>query len=381
MSVDVKNHDHPASGRFNQIWWKLLVTYLAVAAVCLGVVIIVIREVSGRTYAQHVERMSDFGMGQMMSGPMMGNLNQAFDDALNLSLIWGGAIAVIAALALSLVISRRITRPIHDMAAATERIAEGDYGQRVETRSGDEIGSLAHSLNSMASRLEESQRLRRELMGNIAHELRTPLTSISGYMEGLEDGVVPATPETYELVRKEAMRLSRLVEDLQRLSRAESGQELLDIVPVEPRAFLERVARKMMTQFADKGIELDVDVEDGVFELMADEDKLDQIVVNLLDNSLRYTEGGGAVRLSGRNGGDRVVIEVKDNGAGIDPRDLPHIFERFYRADKSRARVSGGTGIGLTIVKRYVEALGGSINVESSPGSGTTFSVELPAKR
>ncbi|MBE0428522.1 MAG: HAMP domain-containing histidine kinase [Thermoleophilia bacterium] len=364
---------------FHQIWWKLLFTYLAVAAASLGVVIIITREVSAQNYSLHVQHMAERGMGgMMMSSPMMSDLESAFSEAINNSLIWGGVTAVLLAVVLSLIISRRITRPIHDMAAATERIAEGDYEQRVDISSRDEIGSLAHSLNEMAASLDESRRLRRELMSNIAHELKTPLTSISGYMEALEDGVAPANAETYGLVRREALRLSRLVEDMQRLTRAESGQEQLDMVKVEPEPFLERVARKMMPQFAEKGVSLDVAAADGGPRLLADEDKLDQIIVNLLDNALRYTGSGGSVRVNSYPQDGMVAIEVTDTGQGIDARDLPHIFERFYRADKSRARTSGGTGIGLTIVKQYVDALGGRIQVESKVGEGTIFTVMLP---
>lgn len=366
---------------FHQIWWKLLATYLTVAAVCLGVVILIIREISSSTYGWHVQHMQNNGMGggMMMPGPMMGDLNVAFTDAINSSIIWGGSAAVVVAVVLSLIISRRITRPIHHMAAVTQSIAEGDYSQRVNIQSKDEIGSLAHSFNDMATSLEESRRLRRELMANIAHELRTPLTSISGYMEGLEDGVVPATKETYSLVRHEAARMGRMVEDLQRLSRAESGQEALDIIRIRPEPFLERIVRKMSPQFGDKGVGLQMHIADRVPELLADEDKLNQVVINLLDNALRYTDTGGQVTLNGGFSDNSVAIEVADNGLGIDEKDLPHIFERFYRADKSRARVSGGTGIGLTIAKKYVESLGGSIGVESSAGKGTKFTVSLPA--
>ena len=365
--------------KWNQIKWKLLVTYLAVAAACLAVVILITRQISINSYSEHLRLMSEMGMGGMMSGGTASDLNQTFRDTLNLSLVWGGLAAVVVAVVMSLLIARRITSPIHKMAAVTEKIAEGDYSQRVEVESGDEIGSLAHSLNSMAGSLEESRRMRRDLMGNIAHELRTPLTSISGYMEGLADGVVPATPEIYSLVQEQALRLSRLVDDLQRLSRAESGQEVLDVVKMPVAPFLEREARKLEPPFSEKGVELQVAAPENLPPMMADEDKLEQVVVNLLDNALRYTDPGGKVVVSAGASDGSVVIKVADNGIGIEPEDLPHVFERFYRTDKSRSREKGGSGIGLTIVKRYVESLGGSINVDSKPGSGTTFSFRVPA--
>ena len=362
-----------------QIKWKLLLTYLAVAAVCLGVVIAVTRQLTINAYSEHVTSMAAGGMGSMMSMAMATDLDQVFRGILNASLVWGGLSAVAVAVILSLLISRRITSPIHEMAGVTGKIAEGDYSQRVSIESRDEIGSLAGSLNRMAESLEESQNLRRELMANIAHELRTPLTSISGYMEGLIDGVVPATADTYELVHREADRLSRLVNDLQRLSRAESGKEKLDIIELPVRSVIERTARRLEPQFRDQDVELKVDVEDGIPGMMADEDKLDQVLTNLLDNGLRYTEPGGKVAISARQQDGSIAMTVADNGIGISAEDLPHIFERFYRADKSRSRARGGTGIGLTITKRYVEALGGSIRVESEPGAGTRFDLRLPA--
>jgi len=364
--------------KMHQIKWKLLATYLAVAAVCLGVVIGITRQLTISIYSNHIHHMEQGGMGARMSQIMATDLNDAFEDALNSSLIWGGAAAVTIAVILSLIISRRITGPIHGMAEVTGRIAEGDYSSRVKVRSKDEIGALAESFNSMAESLGESQRMRRELMANIAHELRTPLTSISGYMEGLVDGAVPATDETYELVHREAGRLSRLVDDLQRLSRAESGQERLDIVELRIEPVLQRVFLRLEPQFHDKGVSLKHSPASSSLALLADEDKLDQVLTNLLDNSLRHTDSGGIVTVAAAPRDGFVAITVADNGAGISAIDLPHIFERFYTVDKSRSRERGGTGIGLTIAKSYVETLGGSISAESEAGAGTTMTVLLP---
>lgn len=365
--------------KMHQIKWKLLVTYLALAAVCLGIVIAITRQLTISLYGRHMHNMEEGGMGAMMSQRMSESLNAAFRDALNDSLIWGGVAAVAVAVILSLIISRRITGPIHGMAEVTAKVAEGDYSRRVDVRSKDEIGALAESFNRMAESLEGAQRMRRELMANIAHELRTPLSSISGYMEGLVDGAVPATDETYNLVHREAGRLSRLVDDLQRLSRAESGQEKLDIVEVRIKPFLERVDSRLEPQFREKGVSLELIPTDGELSLLADEDKLDQILTNLLDNSLRHTDTGGAVTLAAEPGGDYVALIVSDNGAGIPLADLPHIFERFYTADKSRSRERGGTGIGLTIASSYAKALGGSIRAESEMDAGTRMTVLLPS--
>lgn len=363
--------------RYIQIKWKLLVTYLAVVAVVLGVVVIVGRQLTVSSYSEHIRNMGSM-MGHNMSGSMQQDLDDAFRHALNISLIWAGGIAVAVAVVISFISARHFTRPIHDMAAATERIAAGDYSQRVEVNPGDEIGDLAGSLNRMVVSLDETERMKRELMGNIAHELRTPLTTISGYMEGLVDGVLPAETATYELIKSEADRLSRLVDDLQRLSRAESGREVLDILSLEVAPLVERVAAKLRPQFNQKSVSLNIEI-DGVASVLADADKLEQVMINLLDNALLYTDSGGSVTITASASGDWTEISVRDTGRGIPPRDLPYVFERFYRSDKSRSRDSGGSGIGLTIVKSYVEALGGAITIESVEGEGTAVLVSLPA--
>lgn len=363
--------------RYVHIKWKLLAAFLAVVAVVIGVIIVVARQLTISSYSRHISNMSE-GMGSMMGRSMTDDLDAAFREALNISLLWAGGIAVLAAITLSFVVARRMTRPIQDMAGATERLAKGDYSQRVEVKPGDEIGDLADSLNRMAASLGDNERMKRELMGNIAHELRTPLTTISGYMEGLADGVVPAETATYALIKSEADRLSRLVDDLQRLSRAESGQEVLDIVPLAVGPFVAKVAAKLKPQFDLKGVMLNTEVDTDT-TVMADEDKLEQVMVNLLDNALLYTDKGGSVTVGAVPARGRVEISVRDTGRGIPSKDLPYVFERFYRSDKSRSRESGGSGIGLTIVKSYVEALGGGITADSVEGEGTTMTATFPS--
>lgn len=357
-----------------QLKWKLLVTYLAVIGVCIGVVILVTRQLTLSTYSDHLQRMAPGGMSGMMSS-MTSDLDQAFRQALNDALLWGGLAAVVVAAAVSFFVSRRITSPIHSMAEVTGRIAEGDFSRRVRETGSDELGSLGRSLNRMAESLDISEQQRRELMANIAHELRTPLASISGYMEGLADGVVPAEKETYELIQQEAGRLNRLVDDLQRLSRSESGEEQLDMVELSLGSFMDRLGRKLRPRFAAAGVALNIHLEDDNQHLTADEDKLDQVFINLLDNALSYTESGGSISIESARHGGLLEIRVTDTGIGISAEDLPHIFDRFYRADKSRSRESGGSGIGLTIARSYVDAMGGEISAASSIGDGTTFTI------
>ncbi len=264
------------------------------------------------------------------------------------------------------------------MADAAGKIAAGDFGQRVSHSGRDEIGRFAVAFNDMAGQLEQTEKIRRELLGTISHEIRTPLATIEGYMQGLVDGVVPEEPETYELVRREAARLSRLVTDIERLSRLEAGAE-----PINPRQMgaaeaVEAVATPLRPQFANAGLSLDVDCPDPCPSVWADPDKFAQILGNLLSNSLRYTPRGGAVKVAIRGEDAMVAFTVEDNGIGIPSADLPHIFERFYRVDKSRSSAGGGSGIGLAVVKALVEQMGGSISADSVPGTYTRITFRLP---
>jgi two-component system sensor histidine kinase BaeS len=231
----------------------------------------------------------------------------------------------------------------------------------------------------MANRLEKNESMRKRLIGDVSHELRTPLTAIKGYMEGLEDGVLQATPETYQLVYNEADRMQRLVNDLQELSRVESGAYVLDLAPVPVKLLIDNVTSHLKHQFDEKGINLETRLPDDLPPIQVDKDRITQVLTNLVGNALQYTPTGGAVTISARTTDKEVEIAVKDTGIGIAPQHLHHIFERFYRADKSRARAGGGSGIGLTIAQALVNTHNGRIWVESSgEGQGSTFFFTLP---
>jgi histidine kinase len=230
----------------------------------------------------------------------------------------------------------------------------------------------------MAQQLQKTEELRQELLGTISHEIRTPLANIEGYMQGLMDGIVPAEPETYELVRREAARLGRLVTDVERLSRIEGGAEAITPQRLAAAQAVEAVVAPRRPQFAHAGLSLVVDCPEPCPTIWADPDKFAQILGNLLSNSLRYTSPGGTVTVDVRAQGTMVAFVVEDNGAGIPPADLPHIFERFYRVDKSRSSSGGGSGIGLAVAKALTEQMGGSIKAESLPGSFTRLAFLLP---
>ena len=263
--------------------------------------------------------------------------------------------------------------------------AFGRYGECAPVRDGaDELGELSQSFNAMARALEEAERRRMEVISDVSHELRTPLSTIRGYMEGLAEGVVEPTEETWTLLYAEFERLGRLVDDLRRLSRAEAGQLDLSIAPVSPAEVVGFTVGGMLPLFDEKGVELKSAVPGDLPSVLADVDRVVQVLSNLLSNALRHTPDGGRVVVEAKAAGDEVTFEVTDTGTGIAPEHLERLFERFYRVEKSRSRgeARGGSGVGLTISRALVEAIGGRIWAESPGlGEGATFAFTLPVSR
>lgn len=370
---------------------KLFISYLAVLLVG-AVVLAAVAQVSlpgayGRHLGQMAEMMGDSGMMDGGMGPghgqgsgsgqeLFANFQYSFYEAL----AWAALAALTVALVVSLLISRRLTAPLRAMTAASQRVAEGRYSERVPARGGDELGQLAASFNSMATKLEQIESMRRQLIGDVAHELRTPLTAIKGSMEGLVDGVLPASPETFAQVAAEAERLNRLVDDLQELSRVESEAVVLDLKPVSLPELIETARKRLAQPYASKGVTLTLDLPAAFSPVRADTDRLLQVLTNLLGNALQYTPAGGHVVLSAELRAGEFLVRVADTGIGIPAEHLPHIFDRFYRVDKSRSRqAGGGSGIGLTISRALVEAHGGHLWAESpGVGRGSIFLFTLP---
>jgi signal transduction histidine kinase len=314
-----------------------------------------------------------------MTDQMAAQLAGAFRDALGEALWLAGGAALVAAIVVSLLVSGQVAGPIRRLALASRRIAAGRYSDRVVASGPDELRQLATSFNEMAAELEGAERRRLELIGDVAHELRTPIATIEGYAEGLLDGVVPATERTWAKLHAEAGRLRRLAEDLQQLSRAEAHQLALVLQPVAPGAIVQAAVDRVHLDFDAKGLDLHIQVPSALPEVRADPDRAVQVLTNLLTNAFRYTPASGRVELSASRARDGVRFQVRDSGIGIADEHLPHLFERFYRVDKSRARTSGGAGVGLTIARALVEAMGGRISAES-PGlsHGATFAFTLP---
>jgi len=343
---------------------KLFISYLLIVVVGSVVLWTTAEAVAPTAFSRHLSAMVRV-MGQPQ---MMGDLFAAFLRAMNTALAVAATAAFLAAVAVSIFVTRRIVAPIRTMTTASARIADGRYGERVPITSDDELGDLAGQFNRMAATLEQVERMRRDLVADVAHELRTPLASIDGYMEALIDRV-----------RREASRLQRLVADLQELSRAEAGQLSIHRRPVAVHDLVDAAVGRLRPQFDDKEIALGTDVARGLPRVLADPDRIGQVLTNLLGNALQHTPQGGRVTIRAHPEHGMVAIAVVDTGVGIAPEHLPHVFDRFYRAERSRARSSGGSGIGLTIARHLVEGHGGSIRAESpGPGRGATFTFALP---
>ncbi len=303
---------------------------------------------------------------------------EAFLARVNRALLLAGVGATGVALLLGVLLTRSLTRPIRQLTAATRAVAEGDFGRQVSVVSRDELGELAVAFNQMSTDLARARSSRRQMTADIAHELRTPLSVIMGHAEAGRDGVLPASPETFGLIHEEALSLNRVVQDLRMLSLAEAGELSLLRQPVSIAKLLQRAAAAQAPRAGREEISLRMEVDTNGPEIRVDPDRMTQVLGNLLDNALRHTPAGGAVKLAASTAPGIIRITVGDTGPGIPPEDLPHVFERFYRADKSRARDQGGSGLGLPIAKSIVEAHGGRIWAESNPGEGTNIIIEIP---
>ena len=297
--------------------------------------------------------------------------------SINRFLIWSGLSAAGVTIALTVFLSRRILAPVESLSTAARALARGDFSRRVEVRSKDEVGQLARTFNSMASELAATEELRRTLVADVAHELRTPLSNIRGYLEAMRDGMLSADKATLGSMHEEVLLLTRLIEDLQQLALAESGQLRLDIKPCDLSQLVMSAVAGLQPQIEPKGINITTDVGGGTM-VQADPERIGQVLRNLLANAANYTSSGGNIRISVLQSSDEIRVEVQDTGTGIPEEELPFVFERFYRVDKSRSRATGGVGLGLTIAKRLVEAHGGKINVESREGLGSTFTFVIP---
>lgn len=369
-------------GPWRGIRAKLLLSYLVVAAVAVGGLALGARLAGPSLFDRALHHMDSAGSGGMMEGmseTMRQNTEDAFAAAMMQALIVGGLTAAGAAVVASIVISRRLTRPITALAAASRRLARGDFEARVEVGADAELGELADRFNDMAAALADVERRRVHLIGDVAHELRTPIATLRGYLEGLSDGVVEPSPALWGQLQTETGRLARLVDDLQELSRVESSRATLARVPLTVERLVGEAVAALELSFRDKGVTLRSELPSELPRVLADADRSLQVLTNLLTNALRYTAPGGQVTVSAFSEGHMMRFAVRDTGIGIAREHLPYVFDRFYRVDPARSRALGGSGIGLAVAKALVEAQGGCIRAESDgPGRGATFSFTLP---
>jgi histidine kinase len=357
-------------------WW-LLMSYLIVIVVGIVTLALAAESIIPTAFNRHMagmQMMMGRQMGMSMADDLFSNFRTAFTEAL----LWAAGLATLSAVVVSVFVARRVVTPVRYMMRASRHIAHGHYDERVPETNADELGQLAHSFNPMAAALEQTEIMRRDLMGNVAHELRTPLTNIKGYMEGLMDGVLPPEPETYQLVYREADRLQRLVSDLQELSWVEAGAFELNLTQASTKALIEQTAARLRPQFEEKGVRLQIDLPADLPPVRVDEDRFGQVLLNLVGNALQYTPGGGTVTITAKLHSREIYVLIQDSGIGLSAEHLPHLFDRFYRVDKSRSRAGGGSGLGLTIAKHLIEAHGGRIWAESPGlGQGSSFGFSL----
>ncbi len=305
-------------------------------------------------------------------------LVRGFEQSWNRGAFWSLAAGISSAAALSYLVAQRIVQPLEQLEEITQQFASGQLEKRVPANEITELDQLADSFNRMAASLEGVEQRRRELVGDLTHELRTPLTVINGYLEGLADGTIEPSPTIYTVLTRETHRLRRLINDLQELSKIEAGYLPIMAKSIHLKPLIEGLIQKFSAQLVNPNSPtIRLDYPKNTPMVMADPERVEQILVNLLGNALRYTPSG-SITFKVWHEAQKVWIAVVDTGKGIAADDLPHVFERFWRADRSRDRDSGGTGIGLAICQRLVELQGGTIEVESELGRGSIFRFSLP---
>ncbi len=374
------------------LFWKLMLSFALVVAIGLGAIIVIANQITNQELMSYMMgqdqgMMMGSGMGQgqgAMHGPSQ--MQQRTLDRINQAVLIGGGVALLAALVIGFVVFRAITHPIDQLSHAAHSLARGDLSARVATTAqpsrlgDDELTELGATFNVMADSLQKAEALRRDMTADIAHELRTPLAVMRGNLEAMLDGVYPPDAEHLQPVLNQVHLLTRLVEDLRTLALAEAGQLPLTKRPIDLGRLIETTLASFQAEAATQRVTLTAASIDSLPAIEIDPDRVQQTIGILIANALRHTPGDGSINIRLRRDNAQAIIEVADSGAGIPPDDLPHVFERFYRADKSRSRESGGSGLGLAIARSIVQAHGGTIGATSELGKGTLIQFTLPIK-
>ncbi|AEM79900.1 MULTISPECIES: sensor histidine kinase [Thermoanaerobacter] len=307
-------------------------------------------------------------------------MNKTIINIFILMLLSGGVALIIGFVLISYT-SSKISQPLKEMSLAVQQVAKGNFSARVQHKEEDEIGDLAKSFNVMAKELEQLEDMRKDFVANVSHELRSPLTSIQGYIDGILDGTIPKEKacDYLKIVQKETRRMSRLINDFLEMTKLESGQFPLNKTEFDINELIRLAVIKFEKRIVEKDLTVKVDFEEDRRIVIADKDKIEQVLTNLIDNAIKFSKEKGIIHIFTEIKDDKAFITIKDNGIGISPEDQEHIWDRFYKADKSRGK--DGAGLGLYIVKRIINAHNEEIWVESELGKGTAFTFTLPMKK
>ncbi len=344
----------------NRLLWKLLVTnVIPVIGVIFMVVWLAVDKLAANYFMALMEKYE----------VSPDDIHQMFLTSVHHYLVWASLAALGVAVVLSYLLTRRVLRPLSEMTAITKEVAAGNFSLRAKITTVDEVGQLGIAFNRMADSLEQIEQLRKTMVADVAHELRTPLTNLRGYLEAINDGVIPPTSETFQMLQQENLRLVHLVDNLQQLARADAARAYLKLEEIVLPDLINQMLDLNLPNFQAKKIRLNTHFPSTVSCVSADRDKLLQALRNLIENCWKYTPTSGAVVISVTDVEEGVKVDFQNSGSGISKSDLPYIFERFFRADRSRARAgAGGAGIGLAITRELIEAHGGSVGAQSEPG-------------
>ncbi|MDD5284653.1 MAG: ATP-binding protein [Desulfuromonadaceae bacterium] len=351
-----------------RLLWKLLIGHIVPI---FAIFAMVVWQAVDRRAAEYYKELAE----RFHVSPV--DAHNRFLEAIHHHMFWGVLVALAFTLLFTYLLTSWVLRPLLQITAITKKVADGDYSERVNVLSRYEGGQLADAFNHMAENLEMIERLRKNMVADISHELRTPLTNLRGYLEGLSDSVIPPTPETFRMLEQEVLRLVNLVEDLQQLARADAAKSFLDCQELSLHELLTQIMDLYRPNFQEKEINVQWQLDPDGDLVKADRDKLLQAIRNLVDNAWKYTPPSGRVTISEQRTAGGVKIVFTNSGAVIAADDIPYLFERFFRTDRSRSRNAGGAGIGLAIVKELIEAHGGTVGAESDE-NGTRVWFVLP---
>jgi len=365
----------------NNLSVKLSLLFAGLALLSIGALAVWMNQTVNTNFTSYCQQHDAVCMCVHPETGMMGlgQAEQAFLQDSQRSLGIAAFVAIAVAVALGSIVSILVTRHMRELAVSARKIASGDLAQRVKHRSDDEVGEVSAAFNTMAEQLEMKEKSRKQLLADVAHELRNPLSIVQGNLEAWLDGVITPTPEQIAPVYDETVLLNRLITDLRELSLAEAGQLKLHLEGTDLAGLINAEVAVFQARCQDKDVLLCADLARGLPQVNIDSGRIRQVLHNLLENALRFTMPGGSIKVRAVMAKDNsVVVSVSDTGSGIDPDDLHKVFDHFYKADKARQRNYGGAGIGLALVRKYIELHGGRVWAESELGRGSTFSFTLP---